>query len=59
MIPLALLEMRAPGLRCSHFFFVPLALPKLLTLGNAKDKRVFLLHSTRFFVTLSEFAGFL
>ena len=32
---------------------------KLLTLGNEKKKRAFLLHFTRFFVTLQEFSAFL
>ena len=32
--------------------FVTLASPKFLALGNAKEKQVFLLHFTRYFVTL-------
>ena len=31
---------------------VTLASPKFLALGNAKEKQVFLLHFTRYFVTL-------
>ena len=37
---------------CSHFS-VTLALPKLLRLGNAKKKRVFLFYFTRLSVTLA------
>jgi hypothetical protein len=36
---------------CYHFS-VTLALPKLLVLGNAKENHPFLLHCTRFLVTL-------
>jgi len=38
-------------LYCSRLF-VTLASPKFLALGNAKEKQVFLLHFTRYFVTL-------
>jgi len=39
-------------------FSVTLALPKLLSLGN-EEKQAFLLHFSRFSVTLEDFAGFL
>ena len=35
-----------------HVFFVPLASPKVLSLGNEKEKHVFFLHFSRFFVPL-------
>ena len=33
-------------------FFVSLASPKILRLGNEKDKQAFLLHFSRLFVSL-------
>ena len=36
-----------------HVFFVPLASPKVLSLGNEKEKHVFFLHFSRFFCTFA------
>ena len=41
-----------PFLYVFRMFFVTLASPKLLALGQAKEKSLFLLLDTRFFVTL-------
>jgi hypothetical protein len=34
-------------------------MPKLLALGNTKEKQAFFLHFSRFFVTLEDFSAFL